>query len=170
MFRIKWDERQARLKLAALEVALSGAGMGAAIATKFSPHIQSVTEARFASEGDEAVGGTWRPLAPATSAMRAAQGYHPFHPINVRTGQMRGWATKGVFGGGVVAETSIKTMYPAAEPTGQLLNKMVIAQAGGKGMYGNPIPARPVLAYGPKDMVALLGVMSHHLQAVIRAA
>jgi hypothetical protein len=166
---LRWEERQVRLRLTALHMAISGYGLSAAISTRFTPYVRDVTAKRFDSEGDS-VSGTWAPLMASTAKIRENTGFPPRHPINVRTGLMRAWASNGSFSGSLVTESTTKMSYPSSEPTGQLYNKMLMAQKGGKGPSGAMVPPRPVLGWGPKDLFALLTIMEWHIKAVIRAA
>lgn len=129
---------------------------------------------RFSSEGDDAV-APWIDLAFATGRIRAAQGYSPYHPINVRSGQLRNFIlnsfTVRPSGGGAV-------MMMPGNASGTLLSKLRVAQSGGgnrvetqiarPGLSGRsnatlgvrsanvrPAPPRPVIALSATDMTLL---------------
>jgi len=121
------------------------------------PILADRAERRFASHGDEAVGGAWAQLRPFTQEMRAQGGFGPTGPINVRTGAMK---------------RHILQREPEAipMPTGGTLYfprrggreeaKVKVAQMGE--MKSRTVP-RPVLAVSHVDMELILVALGVHI-------
>lgn len=147
---------------------LSPSGLKTFLITKAHRDLRRRTTARFNTEGDDAT-GPWAQLAFMTGRIRAFQGYGPFHPINVRTGQLRSFVLNSF----TVKEQSrgVTLMMPGAA-SGKLLSKFKQAQQGGGGktrtsrptVYRATVqhtegdagpnrmaPARPVLALSVTD-------------------
>jgi len=128
---------------------------------------------RFSGEGDDAV-SPWIDLAFATGRIRAAQGYSPYHPINVRSGALRNFILNSFT---VRPSASGAVMMMPGNASGVLLSKLRVAQQGGKrvetqvsrpGLTGRsnatlgvrtarvrPAPPRPVVGLSTVDMTLL---------------
>lgn len=106
---------------------------------------------RFDHEGDSA-SGEWGGLSQATVDIREALGYGD-GPINERTGQLRRWAVSS----GTITEEegSIGGIWPGDDPVGQLIPKVEHARKGGISDWGNPFPARPVVAFDAEDVTGI---------------
>lgn len=121
------------------------------------PILRKRAEERFAAGGDEA-SGAWAQLTFATGKIRMYQGYSPFWPINVRTGELKNFVetsfTVDEKAGGVV-------MTLPGEGSATQMSKFLVAQQGGAGRMrsqqgpNRPTPARPVLALGEIDSVEI---------------
>lgn len=121
------------------------------------PYFRGRINARFASEGDSAV-GKWKELTYATARIREFQGFHPFHPINRRTGAMQSFLTSSFsidsFGYG-------SRLRIPGSLTGEMRKKVSTAQQGSIGQSGRemgpnrPAPPRPVLAIDLLDLRAI---------------
>lgn len=142
-----------RMELAKLTVFLK---------TAVVQYIQARVAKRFQSEGDD-VTGRWTPLAVETELIRAAQGFPPSHPINVRTGEMMQFlvADSGdaIGSGGFAVLT-----YPSQPPTGELERKMRTAQ------LGKPFPStppRPVLGLNMNDNIFITAELAGYLMSPI---
>jgi hypothetical protein len=116
-------------------------GLERFLITHTHPFLQSRASNRFDNEGDDAV-GQWVPLGPATQAIRSALGYGSSHPINVRTGEMRGFVTGSavdIVGGA----DSVTLFFPERNMSSTVAKKMTTAQWG---TSFPDTPARPVVA------------------------
>ena len=139
-----------------LDVALSPAALAEFfLGAEVGPYLLGRIENRFEQEGDD-VSGAWAPLKDATQSIRAALGFQPAHPINVRTGEllqflMHGWqAAPEAFGASLTV--------PDNDPTGELEEKMMMAQAGGP----RAVP-RPVLGMNLTDLAVVLMELDRYL-------
>jgi hypothetical protein len=111
---------------------------------------------RFATEGDEAVGGPWAPLRPATETRRAARGFPPAHPINERTGDLRNYiiGSNGTVAGG---PDDWDLTWPDGPPSQELSDKLETAQVGRNFPRTQP---RPVVGLGVTDYNDILDDLS----------
>lgn len=123
------------------------------------PYFRARIDARFASEGDAAVGGKWQELAFNTARFREFKGFSPFHPINKRTGDMQRFLTSSfavdAFGYGA------RLRIPGSL-SGEMRKKVMTAQMGTvrgagseRGGPNRPAPPRPVLAVDGLDARAI---------------
>jgi hypothetical protein len=120
---------------------VGASGLEQFLITHTHPFLQSRASNRFDNEGDDAV-GQWAPLGPATQAIRSALGYGSSHPINVRTGEMRGFvegSAADIVGG---ADSAI-LFFPERNMSSTVAKKMTTAQMGAS---FPATPARPVVA------------------------
>lgn len=128
---------------------LLGSGMlaSAFLSGPVAEFLQERARRRFAAEGDDAV-GKWAPLKEATVNIRLSQNYGGEHPINRRTGELERWV---VDGGWNAYPTSYgaEMAYPGSIPTGELLEKVQVAQRG-----DDRAVARPVLGLTDTDLIA----------------
>lgn len=107
-------------------------------------------EDRFSSEGDDAV-GRWKQLTRTTARVRQTSGFPGYHPINVRTGQLKDlvvntYKLRPMAGGAV--------MTMPGNAGGTVLSKLRVAQQGSKrggNALAREVPARPVLALDQID-------------------
>ena len=148
--------------LAELAAKLEPTAMAAGFKEVLDENFARNVSQRFADEGDATV-GKWAPLAESTRSVRAAlarQGLPigPAHPINVRTGGLRDWATSGR---GVAGPTGTGWLYtyPSVEPADQLLKKVTTAQEGQTGR----VPSRPVLAIGVAEAAQVTRLTGEYL-------
>lgn len=131
-----------------LQVKLSPAGLAAFLQTIVDPFIRNRIEGRFNSEGDD-VSGAWHPLEQATQQIRAAYGYPPDHPINMRTGKMRTFLTttqSDVKMTGMGAELT----HPPLTADAVMNKKIATAQMGSP---SPSTPARPVVGLNDNDLL-----------------
>lgn len=120
---------------------------------------------RFDAEGDQAV-GKWAPLRPVTEWIRVFEGFPAAHPINVRTGNLRGWLTTN---DGFTNEYGYgaKLTWPTPPPAGELASKYKTAQVGGKVKVGNnyrTVVPRPVVGADQTDLQFLLSGLQSWLK------
>lgn len=126
---------------------ISGPGLLQFLEDRLDPYVRQRVSMRFAGEGDD-VTGAWLPLTKATEKMRAAAGYPPAHPINVRSGEMRNWLLKNesqmkTFGGDALL------IYPNVLPPGDVAKKVITAQLGHR---ASRTPPRPVVGLNRFDL------------------
>lgn len=156
------DTTAVQAALLRLEIALAPPGLAHFLGTMVEPYLQTRAINRFASEGDD-VSGRWAPLAPFTENIRRSQGYGAAHPINRRTGKLENYITNTpgtITTGGDVS----RLKFPGATPTGELRDKVRVAQVGDPGTKGSPMtPARPVLGMNATDLEAILVGLAMHM-------
>lgn len=153
------DAHMAQIMLNNLALRMSPPAMTAFMQAGVVPYIQGRIAKRFAGEGDDVV-GKWHPLKQETEIIRQTHGFPAAHPINVRTGQMRGLLT-GSFGRVVSTGGMTELEYPSnANMTGQLQRKLMTAQMGSQ---FPPTPARPVLGFNMNDNIALTALLAGYL-------
>lgn len=166
-FHFNMDEKRAVAMLYGVLQATSPAGLTLFFDSVYIKYLQARAEARFDNEGDSAVGGPWAQLAASTIAIRKDLGFGP-GPINVRTGQLRAWATDdeaAYFPGA----SSLRVRYPARPPRGKLREKVKTAQWGARARGGRDrVPARPVVGMDGQDVVFFLGSYGKWLDEFIR--
>jgi hypothetical protein len=140
-----------------LDIALSPKGLATFLQGEVDPYLRGRAEQRFSTEGDDVV-GQWAPLKPATQNIRAELGYGPDHPINVRTGELMDYITQGnaatqmfPWGAGIT--------LPGQPASGELLEKMIRAQAGDE----RTVP-RPVLGMNENDLIAVLLLLARYIR------
>lgn len=161
---IRVDDTDVQVLLGRLIVGLSPPALSEAfLGGIVEPYLISEAENRFASEGDEAVGGKWEPLTEATIRVREDLGYGGAHPINVRTGELKGHVTSG---GESTPEAYGALLEFPGKAEGELATKMEHAQAGGISTSGKSFPARPVIALASGDLAVVLGMMEGYIYKV----
>ena len=115
-------------------------------------YLQSQSRKRFQ---DNASGGDWPALAPATESWRKSLGYNPSSPINVRTGDLKNLMI-GENPTLVPAGDSIILFYPGnAQEKGNRPVKIAQAQGTLRQKNGEMSTPRPVIDLGPEDYAAL---------------
>lgn len=120
------------------------------------PMLRRRTADRFASEGDE-MSGPWAPLADATVRIRGSA-----HPINVRTGAMRGHLVNTP--PRIVTHSLGATMWsPGPSGSVEMDKKVKTAQIGGQTPEGRNVPPRPVLGVDERDAELVLVEMAQYL-------
>lgn len=146
-----------------LETRLDPEVMGPTVGQMLDEVFSAQVADRFADEGDSST-GAWASLAPSTQRVRewlaGAHGYNIWAdtPINVRTGQMKAWATSS--GAGAPAAGGWLYLYPGQAPTGPLEKKVNTAQNG----TDKPrTPARPILAVTPIEAEMVSHVVAEFL-------
>jgi hypothetical protein len=115
------------------------------------PYLQTRVRDRFSGEGDDA-SGQWLPLKPATESIRAALGYGPAHPINVRTGDMQDYLTNSRADVATLGQGAVLT-FPPKGADALTAQKIETAQVG---KNWPPTPARPVVALSVTDEAAIV--------------
>lgn len=148
----------ARAMLAAMHMRMQPPAMLAFMHAGISPYVRGRIGRRFNSEGDD-VTGRWHPLAAETQIIRQRHGYPGAHPINVRTGQMRQHLVASP-GNAVSAGGISQFTYPGTAPGGDLMNKLMTAQAGRQSPATLP---RPVLGFNMNDTVALTALVAGYV-------
>lgn len=161
---ITGDSRGVDLMVSRLSLLLSPVGMAAFLGGQVTPYLKQRAQSRFASEGDEAVGGPWAALLPATVQIRENLGLSGEHPINRRTGELERWVTDSA--PSVLAGAGIATLvYPGNKPVGKLSEKVKTAQTGKRG-GGKSTAPRPVLGIDQTDYAAILMMLAVSIEAV----
>ena len=127
-------------------------------------YLQQRIDARFANEGDDAV-GKWAQLRSTTAGIRKRQGFGPYHPINKRTGQLHEWVRSTYT---LTKQGSGQLNIPGPTRSNVLKEKLAMAQVGGnvsraKGSNfvgpSTPAPPRPVLGLSKVDEEALTAML-----------
>ncbi len=119
--------------------------------------LEGRAKARFANEGDDAVGG-WAPLMDSTLAIRQSQGYGS-GPINHRTGLLEDYITGGSFSL-IASGGDTELTYPRPTGDASLVAKVTTAQ---KGKSWPPTVPRPVLGVSEVDVQMVLVELSEHI-------
>lgn len=153
------DSRDVEAMLARAASAVSGPSLALFMRASADPYLRRRAQERFASEGDAAVGGGWRPLRESTAQIRTELGYRPRHPINRRTGELEEFITGGV--GSVVSEPQGAMLTrPARQPAGEVRDKLETAQRGRDDPHTLP---RPVLGLDTIDLQAVMVSLEAHI-------
>lgn len=122
------------------------------------PYVRERIQDRFTNEGDDVV-GAWSPLSPATDSIRASKGFPPAHPINVRTGYMRGFLV-GTDGDVAVLPGGAQLTNPG-NGAGPLTQQKIAAAQGGKSYPRTP--PRPVLGLNAADALFIHAGLTKHI-------
>lgn len=157
------DKKKAVGLVNGLDAALSDQGLFMFLHTRVSPWLRTRAKARFAGEGDDAV-GQWAPLKQVTKDIRRTQGY-PEGPINKRTGFLERY----IMGDSDVATTGNMALltHPGSPPTGIVKDSLITAQFGREDTGDPDHPktvARPVLGLSAVDLIEVLSTMDGHLK------
>lgn len=153
-------ESNLEFALRRLERRLMPAALGAWLETRVVPILQDRARVRFARGGDDAVGG-WKALQPSTIQIRTTGSIdYGATPINVRTGQLREYITRGQ-GRTVMTGLGATLRYPGNSPTGILKEKVTTAQ---RGKNTPRTPARPVIGMNENDSIRILTALSVYIQ------
>lgn len=143
------DTKHTQAALRGLDLATEPIVTQVWLANVMYPRLLHKIRARFASEGDDAVGGQWAPLADATQEIRRSKGYSPAHPINVRSGALYNFVTND----SSLSMTPISASLAIPGSHGgsnELIRKLTVSMMG----YDDPAtPARPVLGLDVSDAV-----------------
>lgn len=155
------DQAGVNAMIEKIDLALSPVGLELFMQTIVEPWLQERAENRFNNEGDSAV-GSWAPLSPATEMIRSQKGYGADHPINKRTGQLEDYITQ------TPARTTqlgagASLTFPGVKATGELENKVKVAQVGSR--YPATVP-RPVLGMNEDDLLFVLGGLAKFIQGL----
>lgn len=152
------DDAGVQHVLLRMNSALEPTQMGGWLRGVVGPYIRGRASARFASEGDDVTGG-WLPLALVTQQIRARDGYGPAHPINRRSGELENYIVSSPDDINVHSEGATLT-YPGAAPSGELADKVRVAQQGSQ---WPSTPPRPVLGVNERDLEFVLGSLANHI-------
>jgi len=159
---IEGGRRSVEEMLDHIDSAMSPIGMQLFLSGRIAPWLRERAEARFANEGDDAV-GKWQALSETTQVWRTHHGFGASHPINRRTGALEDYITGSP--SGVTSPTVGTTVltYPEDPPGDPILSKKVrTAQRG----WDQPnTPARPVLGMSEQDLVYTLTQLALHIQS-----
>lgn len=145
--------------LEALDTALNPAAIATFLGAQVVPYLQARATARFASEGDDVVGG-WAPLKQATQDIRSQQGYGSAHPINRRTGELERFITEGS-GDLQVHPWGASVSLPGRLPDSEMAAKVTRAQVG-----DDRTVARPVLGMNERDLAFVLLSLTRTIETV----
>jgi hypothetical protein len=162
------DKKDVDRTLLALDQVLSGPSMSLFHRVFTEPYLRSRAKARFASNGDAAVGGTWQQLSDSRQDIRQHAGFSA-DPPNHTTGDLEAWITSGqnTF---TVGEQFANFFMPGRGTVGQR-EKLRTAQqgkpagfnmpdgAGGTKPSPSPTPKRPVVGMDSADLVHVLSAM-----------
>ncbi len=146
VWSIEVDDTSFQLALTQLEMRLNDSALGIFLQGAVDPWLRLRAEKRFAGEGDDAV-GAWSPLKYPTQNIRGSMGYGPSHPINKRTGILERYITNSAGNVGA-APGGVQLTFPGAQPTGNIYEKVLTAQAGRPSPKTVP---RPVLGLSMTD-------------------
>ncbi len=136
------DDRSVVAQFLMLSKRLSDNGLQEFLEDHADPYLKDRVAARFAAEGDDAV-GMWLPLDPHTVIIRQGLGYGGAHPINVRTHDMVNYLLHSGPETGTVSG-GMELTFPARGAPTPVQEKIKTAQAG------KPLPMTP-----PRPVVAL---------------
>jgi hypothetical protein len=124
------------------------------------PAMEERARRRFASGGDESVGGAWAALKPATQEIRDKGGFGRTGPINVRTGELKRHVLSQA--PDVVPMPGGGTLYfPRRGGSGDVMDKMQTAQSGSPDPRTVP---RPVVGVSAFDMELILVALGVHIK------
>lgn len=145
-------------QLMALKHRLSDDGLEEFLEDLVDPYLKDRASARFANEGDDAV-GRWLPLSATTEQIRLALGYGGAHPINQRT---RDLMTYILTSGPETSMTAdgMELKFPADGADALIQEKIRTAQTG------KPIPMtppRPVVALAERDATDITTLLSDYI-------
>lgn len=160
--QIEGDSREASLRLDGLDKAFQPTLLAANFFfRRVHNDIIERIESRFRSEGD-GMSGPWRQLAPYTEEMRAAGGFGPAHPINVRTGEMKRHLLETKPD---IVPTSVGVTYKTPGDAGDatMQSKIRTAQIGGQQPGFRDTPPRPVLGLDETDLGLILMNLALHI-------
>jgi hypothetical protein len=136
------------------------------LANEVDGYLQDRIIDRFSTEGGEGLGNQWLPLTPTTERIRGEAGFGPSGPINERTGELFAGVTYSedveiIPGGASItkpgSEMASDTMF---------MRKLRHAQFGAIDnplFPGSTTPPRPVLDMTPRDTVAIVTKLQHHV-------
>jgi hypothetical protein len=125
--RVTVDDSGVRATIDMLMQRLQPSALRGFLATRAHEQLKHRAESRFENEGDDAV-GSWAQLAYMTGRVRSFQGFGPFHPINVRTGQLKNFVLNTFT---IREMASGATLSMPGQASGKLLSKFRTAQQGG---------------------------------------
>lgn len=152
------DSRDLVNHLFALQHRLSDGGLEEFLEDVADPYLKDRASARFAAEGDDAV-GRWLPLDATTVQIRLALGYGGAHPINQRTRDLMTYIlTSGPETG--KTQDGMELTFPAGGADPLTSEKIRTAQAG-KAIPSTP--PRPVVALSEKDGRDLTMLLSDYI-------
>lgn len=152
------DFAQTEAMLSALMYSTTSTHMMGFLIERETPYLKERAIQRFHNEGDDAV-GMWAPLKEATKNIRSSMGFSPDHPINVRTGGLEDFITKGE--PEVMATGNVAVLMMPGPSSGHMLDKLRVAQIGSD--VPNTVP-RPVVGLDHSDLVATLTMFAFNLQ------
>lgn len=152
------DDKDLVNQILALRHRLSDAGLEEFLEDVAHPYLQDRAAARFAAEGDDAV-GQWLPLDATTVQIRLALGYGGAHPINVRTRDMLTYMLTSAAETSRVAE-GMELTFPHSGGDPMIQEKIRTAQMG-KAIPSTP--PRPVVALSEKDGADLTMLLSDYI-------
>ena len=152
------DDRDLVNQLLALYHRLSDQGLEEYLEDIAHPYLQDRAAARFAAEGDDAV-GKWLPLDATTVQIRLALGYGGAHPINVRTRDLLTYMITAGAETGKIAD-GMELTFPASGGDPLIQEKIRTAQTG-KAIPSTP--PRPVVALSEKDGTDLTMLLSDYI-------
>jgi hypothetical protein len=169
------DDYDVNASLLALESRISPGGIRRFLAGAAREFLQSRVDARFAAEGDDAV-GKWAQLRRNTAGIRAAQGFRPYHPINVRTGELYDFVRNTFY---LRSDRGAETIVMPGKGKGDVMDKLRVAQHGSAsktavtGQWGvtgpkQNVPAvpRPVVGVNETDLAAIVGLLKLRVDGV----
>lgn len=155
--------RSAEYAIDRLTEAFTPQALAAFLGEGVGEYLAKRAEARFAQEGDSAV-GKWEPLKEATVNIRLSQNFGGEHPINRRTGELEDW----VVGSGWHAyptNLGASLRFPKANPVGLVREKVETAQRGRD--YPSTV-ARPVLAIDETDVLQVTALFGVYIAEAVR--
>lgn len=158
VIQIDVDQASANAVLSHLEMKLSQPGLHQFMRDQVSPYLRRRIADRFINQGDD-ITGPWHPLTVATQKIRAASGYPPSAPINVRSTQMMDFLVGSPSDITSRGDTAVLIHPP---PTGNklMLKKIATAQMGS----AKPkTPPRPVLGMNVDDLDYITSELTEYL-------
>lgn len=157
-FVLDVDDKHLAATMVALNHRLSESGLEEFLEDIADPYLKDRASARFAAEGDDAV-GRWLPLDATTVQIRLALGYGGAHPINQRTRDLMTYILTSGPETGRVAE-GMELTFPAKGGDALIQEKIRTAQSG-KAIPSTP--PRPVVALSEKDGRDLTMLLSDYI-------
>lgn len=139
------DDAQVRRTTLALTRVVEAQSLEIFLTGRAEPYLKQRATARFRRQGDDRT-GRWKPLAESTKRKREAEGFPASRPINIRTGELHDYITKGPSLHGAGAGQAYLVLPGPGADEEQM--KAVMAQ---RGSSDGRTPARPVLAISEVD-------------------
>lgn len=122
------------------------------------PVLRERLSQRFEAEGDDVV-GAWLPLAETTVRIRGSA-----HPINVRTGALKGAMLNNP--PRIERHSLGATMWFPGDVSSDIQDKLQVAQYGGVTPQGQSVPPRPILGVNEADLELIMVALGEYIAKV----
>lgn len=158
---VRVEDQEVRGALRRAKIATSGPAMAAVLKSSVTRFLQMRATQRFSNQGTEST--PWAPLKPITQQFRAAQGFNPHFPINVRTGELFRFVIQSA--GDAAAGPNYAQLTWPDDADGETADKYETAQEG-----ADPnTPARPVVELTLTDAVGITAILQKQITLQLRA-